>query len=149
MPAERARVKPGVRHLLLAKGEIMRTSFVLVISSSIFTACSPFIPVVKVGELPAEKQSALMTIKTYEPPELVGVSYEVVGELTGNSCKNLLWDRPASREDAVNQMRYLALERGANGITEIKCEPPRGTSLETNCWESITCTSKAVKFQSK
>jgi uncharacterized protein YbjQ (UPF0145 family) len=127
----------------------MRTASVLIISSAILTACGPFVPVVDIKELPPEKQSAMMNIKAYKPSELVGVNYEFVGQVTSTSCKHLLWDPPASREDAINQMRYMALELGANGLTEIKCEQARGTSMETNCWGTIACTSKAVKVQTK
>lgn len=127
----------------------MHKALVLTVSLIFLAACAPFIPVTKIADLPPEKQSALKAIKVYEPSERSGGSYDVIGDLTGNSCKNLMWEPSPSRDDAIDQMRHLASERGANGITDIKCEQPRGTSFATNCWESLTCTAKAIKVKGR
>ncbi|MGH8705068.1 MAG: Rcs stress response system protein RcsF [Burkholderiales bacterium] len=125
----------------------MRHACAAVVVLALLTACGPFIQVVRVADLPPEKQTALNAVRFYEAAELAKLSYEVVGEVTGNSCRNLLWDPSPSREDAVNQMRYWALERGANGLAEVHCEEPGGFSLATNCWESLTCKAKALRVK--
>lgn len=125
----------------------MKNACVSVVVAALLTACGPFIPVISVKDLPPEKQTALNAVRLYEPAELARLPHEVVGQVTGNSCRNLLWEPAASREDAVNQMKYWALERGANGLTEIRCGEPGGFSLVTNCWESLTCTAKALRIR--
>jgi RcsF protein len=115
--------------------------------AAILSGCGPFIQVVRFADLPPEKQAALRAVRTYEAGELARLSYDVVGEVTGNSCRNLAWDPPATREDAIDQMRYWALERGANALAEIRCDEPRGVSLATNCWQSVTCYSKALRVK--
>ncbi len=125
----------------------MRNAAASVAALVLLAACGPFIPVIRVADLPPEKRTALNIVRLYEPAELAKLSYEVIGEVTGNSCRNLLWDPEPSREDALNQMRYWALERGANGLAEMRCEEPGGFSLATNCWESLTCTAKALRIK--
>lgn len=126
---------------------MLRTVATYLVSMAALAGCGPFIQVIRVEDLPPEKQSALRSVRVYEAAQLGKLAYDVVGEVTGNSCKGLLWDPPATREDAVDQMKYWARERGANGLTDIRCEEPRGTSLATNCWESLTCSAKALRVK--
>jgi uncharacterized protein YbjQ (UPF0145 family) len=57
---------------------------------------------------------------------------------------NKIWDKPASKEDAINQLRHHAKQRGGNAVGNLHCASPEGTSLGQNCWNSITCTGTAL-----
>jgi hypothetical protein len=67
-----------------------------------------------------------------------------LGEVTGYSCKNKLWDPDATIEAATFQAKVAAAQRGATAITSLTCTEG-GTSLVTNCWQSFTCQAVAVK----
>lgn len=102
-------------------------------------------PLVPVTRVEADTASELtQTIPTFEasatPPRAA-----VLGPITATSCKNKMWDKDASNEDATNQLRLLARQRGGNAVGNLVCEAPQGTSLATNCWQSITCTGTALK----
>lgn len=110
------------------------------------TSCGSFVPVVKIDELPAQQKNQLQSIKIYDSSQLQGKKYEVLNFVEGNSCKNKMWDPAATRSAAVDQVKFQALEMGANGIRNIQCGAREGTSTNTNCWELISCTAEAIKI---
>ena len=109
-------------------------------------ALGPFIPVVKMSDISKEERHQLARVDIYTQTQLIGKKYTSLKSVEGNSCKNKLWDPAATKSDAINQARYHAMEMDADGITSLHCQDPRGTSTSTNCWESITCTARAIKF---
>jgi hypothetical protein len=107
------------------------------------TGCvGPLVPVTRVADSTATELQ--QTIPTYgavaTPPKAA-----VLGPLTATSCKNKLWDKDATDEDATNQLRLLSRQRGGNAVGNLVCENMQGTSLATNCWASVTCTGTAIK----
>jgi hypothetical protein len=44
-----------------------------------------------------------------------------LGEVTGNSCKNKIWDPAATAEAATFQTKVTAAQRGASAITGPSC----------------------------
>jgi hypothetical protein len=105
----------------------------------------PLVPVTKVDEEAASQLAA--TIRVFEPAETPKKA-TVLGPLTATSCKNKIWDKDATKEDAVAQLRHRARERGGNAVGNLACEGIEGTSLAKNCWASITCTGTALKLAS-
>lgn len=67
-----------------------------------------------------------------------------IGLVEGHSCKNKLWDSPATAEAARLQLKVAAAARGATAVRDVVCKEG-GTSLNTNCWQSFTCTGEALK----
>jgi len=104
------------------------------------------VPVVKMSDISKEERHQLAGVGIYNQTQLIGKKYTFLKFVEGNSCKNKLWDPAATKSDAIHQARYHAMEMDADEITSLNCEDPRGTSLSTNCWESITCTARAIKF---
>jgi len=86
-----------------------------------------------------------LTIAVYEPNDTPHTS-TMLGPLTATSCKNKMWDKDATAEDAINQLRLLARQHGGDAVGNMVCEPPRGTELAKNCWASVTCTGTAIKL---
>lgn len=73
------------------------------------------------------------------------VPYTPVGIVQGYSCKNKMWDPPATTEAAVDQLRFRASALGGNAITGLVCDA-HGTSVGTNCWESVKCQATALRI---
>jgi hypothetical protein len=103
----------------------------------------PFVEVIKVDQLTAEKLKT--EIPVYDRDQLKGVRYKVVQPLEATSCKNLLWDPPATEQDATDQLRFKARTVRANGLMNLSCFTGEGTSLYKNCWQSVTCNAIAIQ----
>lgn len=111
------------------------------------SGCGPFVQVVRLDESTAVKFRS--EIKIYSQAELDTVNYKTIQPLQATSCKNKLWDPPASQEDAIDQLRYKTKLLGGNAITNLLCEPVEGTNLAKNCWSSITCYGTAIRVTSE
>lgn len=124
---------------------------VMVLSSlMLLVGCvGPLIPVKKIDELPPEDRRAVLALPIYNESQLFGKPYTVVNLVEGISCKNKTWDPAATKTAAITQAKYWAREQGADGIMNVQCDLPRGTTTSYNCWESITCTGQAIKFNAK
>lgn len=108
--------------------------------------CGSFVPVVKLDNLPPEQRNAALRIKILSANQKLDEKAEVLGMVEGNSCQNKLWDAPATRAGAIDQLKYFAYEMGADAVTNIQCGAREGTSTRTNCWELISCTAEAIKL---
>lgn len=104
------------------------------------------VPVVKVDDMPADQRRAVNDVAIYNQTQLVGRKFKVVNIVEGISCKNKMWDHAATKSDAIFQARYWAQQAGADGVANLQCDAPRGTTTTYNCWESVTCTAEAIKF---
>jgi hypothetical protein len=118
----------------------------LLFSVVLAAGCAPFIPVVKIEELPAGQKAAIDAMPVYEARDLARRRYVTIAQVEGFSCQDLLWAPGASREDAVRQVKHWALQKGADGITNLTCGAKEGVSLITNCWETIRCAADAIKL---
>jgi hypothetical protein len=128
---------------------VMRVS-VLLSALLILVGCAgPRVPVKKIDGLPLEERRAVLGLPIYNETQLVGKNYTVINLVEGISCKNKTWDPPATKTDAVNQAKYWAREQVAEGVMNFHCDLPRRTTTSSNCWESITCTGQAIKFNAK
>lgn len=114
------------------------------ISTLFLAGCGAMVPVVDMDTVTPQKRQAVDAIQIYNQAQLQGTKFRVLNLVEGISCKNKVWDHAATRSNAVSQARYWALELGANGITNLQCDHPRGTTTTYNCWESITCTGEAI-----
>lgn len=114
------------------------------------TACvGPLVAVKNLDELPSHAKEEALSTTIYNESQLQGLTYGVINVVEGVSCKNKWWDPAATRTAAINQAKYWAYELGADGLANIQCDQPRGTTLTYNCWESIMCTAQAIKIDSQ
>lgn len=67
-----------------------------------------------------------------------------LGEVAGYSCKNKLWSPDATEQAATHQVKLAAVQRNAKAVTGLVCAAG-GTSLATNCWQSVKCTATALQ----
>lgn len=115
--------------------------------AALVSGCGAMVPVVKMEDIPVEQRRAVNEIAIYNQTQLIGRKFKVINIVEGISCKNKLWDHAATKSDAIFQARYWAQQMGADGIANLQCDNPRGTTTTYNCWESVTCTAEAIKFE--
>ena len=104
----------------------------------IFSGCTSFGNVIKVDEPTAVRVRA--EVKIYDAQMLSGLRYESIKSIHATSC--------TGRENAMDQLRYIADSIGANGITKIQCNSLLGANLSTNCFSSLICEALAIKVPS-
>jgi uncharacterized protein YbjQ (UPF0145 family) len=109
--------------------------------------CGAMVPVVKQEELTTQQKREVNEVTIFNSSQLVGKDFTVLNIVEGISCKNKTWDPAATRSDAIFQARYWAKQMGADGIANLQCDHPRGTTTSYNCWESITCSAEAIKLK--
>ena len=59
------------------------------------------------------------------------------------------WDPPASKGDALKQLKIKAVNMGANGVIDITFDKRGTDTWGTNCWESVQASGTAVIFKKK
>ena len=106
-------------------------------------ACAgAFVPIqtVETTGIAITERAAKMTVITSSETG----SLQALGEVTGYSCKNKIWDPAATAEAATFQVKLAAAQRGATTVSTPSCEES-AVSLLTNCWQSFSCKAKAYK----
>ncbi len=103
-------------------------------------------PVRKIDGLSPEARQAVLGLPIYQEGELTGKEHTVVNMVEGTSCKYRRGDPDATETDAIDEAKYWAKDKGAEGIKKLKTAPPRGKTFFRKCWESITCSGQAIKF---
>lgn len=124
----------------------MKNTVAILTLTILATACGAFVPVKNLRELTPEQKHAMNSVRIVNQAQLQGQQFEIITFLEGHSCQNMITDPPATRAAAVDQIKYLANEAGANAISNVQCGGREGTSVSTNCWELISCTAEAIRM---
>ncbi len=103
-------------------------------------------PVTKIESLSADARDAVIKLPVYTESELTGKEHAIIDSVEGTSCQFRRDDPAATETDAINEAKYWAKDRGADGVKNVTCEAPRGKSFFNRCWKRITCTGQAIKF---
>jgi len=117
----------------------------------ILTGCGIHVPVIDVTTVTPATMQQVHSIKVVEAnststnPE----TFETLGSITAYSCRKMLNDPPASRGDALMQLRLNAVAIGADGIKDLTYDASTNTSFCLNCWETVKASGVAVKFKKK
>ncbi|MDB4070587.1 YbjQ family protein [Candidatus Pelagibacter sp.] len=115
----------------------------------ILSSCGPRVDVINLSTVEPDvlaKASKLQIFKldnAQPKPEID----QYIGELTAYSCKHLTWDPPASKGDALKQLKIKAVRAGANGVIDITFDSRGTDTFGTNCWESVQASGTAVVFK--
>ena len=118
------------------------------IVAGLLAACTPFVEVIDVSKVPPQDMQAaqrirIVTIDNASPPEIA----EYLGPIDAFSCKGLMTDPPATRGNALQQLRYKAFKLGADAIIEVTFDTRGTDAWGTNCWETVTASGSAVKLK--
>lgn len=112
-------------------------------------ACGTVAPVIDVKKVPAETLQASYRVRTYTPE--TASSYpavsEYLGPVTAFSCKRLVTDPPASKGNALEQLRIKALDLKADAVVDVTFDARGTDTWGTNCWESVQVSGIAVKVK--
>lgn len=114
----------------------------------LLTGCGSFVPVIDTSEVPPETLQQAYAVQAFTTGSNSGYPpiQQYLGNITAFSCKHLLTDPPASRGDALLQLRLKALELGANGIIDLTYDERGTDTFGTNCWETVQASGVAVEF---
>lgn len=125
-----------------------RATIVFLGSALLLSACGPrpWAQGINMSKVPPDEAKAALAIRVFDqtlPPPTPGT---IIGEVRATSCKNKVWQPPATRGDALAQLRLKALRMGANAVIAVTYDEHGTDALGTNCWNSVTATGTAVKM---
>ena len=124
----------------------MRKLVLILLSSLILSSCGPKVDVLDLSTVDQKILTEASKVQIFKldnaqpKPEIK----EYVGEITAYSCKHLSWDPPASKGDALKQLKVKAVRQGANGIIGITVE---NWGWDINCPGRVSARGKAVVFK--
>ena len=127
----------------------MRKLVLILLSSLILSSCGPKVDVLDLSTVDQKILTEASKVQIFKldnaqpKPEIK----EYVGEITAYSCKHLSWDPPASKGDALKQLKVKAVRQGANGVIDITFDARGTDTFGTNCWESVQARGTAVVFK--
>jgi uncharacterized protein YbjQ (UPF0145 family) len=127
----------------------MRKLVLILLSSLILSSCGPKVDVLDLSTVDQKILTEASKVQIFKldnaqpKPEIK----EYVGEITAYSCKHLSWDPPASKGDALKQLKVKAVRQGANGVIDITFDARGTDTFGTNCWESVQASGTAVVFK--
>jgi len=125
----------------------MKKTFGILISGLLLASCGSFVPTTNLANLSPAQRQAISKIEIINQSQLFNRKFKVLNIVEGHSCQNKVYDPPATRTGAIEQMRYEAFQIEGDGITNIQCAGKEGTSVRTNCWELVSCTAEVIKFE--
>ncbi len=108
-------------------------------------SCGPFIPVTKLDKVPPETMTAALNVKIYRAGAETPKVNQFIGQVVGNSCKNLMTDPPPTTNDALLRLRVDAVQKGANAVMDVTCDAAGTDTWGTNCWSSVSCKGNAIR----
>ena len=127
----------------------MHKLVLILLSSIILSGCGPKVDVLDLSTVDQKILTEASKVQIFKldnaqpKPEIK----EYVGEITAYSCKHLSWDPPASKGDALKQLKVKAVRQGANGVIDITFDARGTDTFGTNCWESVQASGTAVVFK--
>jgi uncharacterized protein YbjQ (UPF0145 family) len=113
----------------------MKKLLAIIVLGLLLTSCAPRVKVIKLSVFRLDNPTPKPEIEKY------------VGEITAYSCKHLLTDPPASKGNALTQLKVQAVKMGANGIIDITFDSRGTDTWGTNCWETVQASGTAVIFK--
>ena len=127
----------------------MHKLVLILLSSLILSSCGPKVDVLDFSTIDQKILTEASKVQIFKldnaqpKPEIE----KYVGEITAYSCKHLSWDPPASKGDALKQLKVKAVRQGANGVIDITFDARGTDTFGTNCWESVQASGTAVVFK--
>ena len=115
----------------------------------LLSACGTRVPVTDLNKVDPDLLKAALQIRTYVVGQTPDGSYSIVEPIDAYSCKHLIWDKPASKGDALKQLKYKAHAMGANAIMDVEFDTRGTDAWGTNCWETVQASGVAIKMQDK
>lgn len=126
----------------------MARQCVLLAVALLAAGCGPFVSVTDLETVPPAVMAEASRVRVYqfgteqEMPQIA----EYLGPVEAYSCKNLLTDPPASKGDALQQLRIKAAMMEADAIIDVNFDERGTDAWGTNCWETVQASGMAVRL---
>ena len=120
------------------------------VAAALIGCIGPRVPVLDVASLRPEEIVAVQRVRIIlagDLPELGGDA-TLIGLRKAYSCKHDFWEPPASRENALDQLRYLTFQAGGNAVVDVEVYTRAGDVLQNNCWQTVYATGTAIRIDS-
>jgi len=114
------------------------------LSVALLTGCIG--PLVKIEKIDEAVRSKVTIYKDDNILNRNGVT--ALGIIEATSCRNLIWEPPASLENCTAQMQMQAARLGANGLivgaSVRKIANFVTNGINRNCWSTVDCSGVAI-----
>ena len=114
-----------------------------VISSAVLCGCFPHAQGIDLAKVSNAERAQAAAVQVYTIGQTAPKPESIIGRVTAFSCKYLVSDAPASRDDALEQLQVKALRVGADALINVTFDS-RGEELGANCWETVQASGTAV-----
>lgn len=113
------------------------------------SGCGTFVPVENLSQVSDTELRESAKVKVYMLGSMLQPEQkaEVIDYVEAYSCKHMMYDPPASKGDALKRLRLNAHRLGADAVLDVTIDSTGTDTFGTNCWESISASGQAVKFQ--
>ena len=122
-----------------------KTIISVLIGMVLLSGCvGPLVPIVKVSE---KDIAQIQNVKVYDNYNLPSPNAAIIKDAVTYSCKNKLWSKDATNEDAIDQMKVLAIRQGGDAVFIERCEITfayGSSGINGNCWSLITCNGQIL-----
>jgi len=78
----------------------------------LLSGCGSFVPTEDLSDLSLAETQAIEQVTIYDDNLLAQKPYEIIDIVEGNSCQNKIWDPPATRAGAIDQIQFYANAMG-------------------------------------
>ena len=82
-------------------------------------ACAPFVDTVNIASITPEERSAAATVRIFNDNQTPPAIVKTIGDVESYSCKHLVTSPPASKGNALQQLRIKANRMGANAVISV------------------------------
>lgn len=124
------------------KAKIILSIFIIV---SFIGCVGPLVPVIDLKGVNRQDLIGSQKIRTYVVGQMPPDGFTVLEPLEAWSCKNKTWDRPATKGNALRQLKLLAYRLGATALMDVEFTG-HNTDYGTNCWNSVHASGTAIKY---
>lgn len=126
---------------------LLKTALTGIAIAMLLSACATRVPVTDTRKIDPDTLNQALQIRTYVVGQTPDGSFSVIQPIEAYSCKHLVWEKPASKGDALNQLKYKAHTMGANAIMDVEFDKRGTDAWGTNCWETVQATGVAIKIK--
>jgi uncharacterized protein YbjQ (UPF0145 family) len=112
-------------------------------SAVLLVGCAPFVEQVDLTKIDPAERTASTNIRIFNEgaaPKVI----KTLGDVEAYSCKHLMTDPPASKGNALQQLRLKAYRLGANAVIDVVFDTRGTDTYGTNCWETVHAAGLAV-----
>ena len=110
-----------------------------------FIGCiGPLVPEIDLKGVNQQDILSSQKIRTYIVGQMPPDGFTVLEPLEAWSCKNKTGDRPATKGNALRQLKLLAYRLGATALMDVEFTGHNTDTWGTNCWNSVHASGIAI-----